>query len=209
MNRNGVVIAAFAAMSVLLASQSSADGINFQIKLPNCPGPLTLSAPGIFAGAKQQQWMIDQIANSPSARDVGTIVLAVTAPLQPSILLMVGERNDIGAIQGKATRKQFDDLKAAILAADASTEIGAANQRGGQEGITFSNARSFSTSSNADSVTAIGLFDGSVPGADFTSYIGVLTGYTQKCIASAIVMAPASSLSRETFETLMRSLSIE
>ena len=184
-----------------------ADGVLVPFRLPNCPSALTLSAPGIFAGATNQQQVIDQLSSAPSTRGLGTIVLALTGPLEPSVVLVVAERTDTSGIQGKATQKQFDTLKTAIVSSDGQTEMASLNRRHRTDGIMLSNVDIVSTATSADSVTIIGLMNGSEPGADFTSYLGVVTSYVRQCIPSAIVVAPPSAMSKEQFETLMRSLS--
>ncbi|HEV8389302.1 MAG TPA: hypothetical protein VGQ35_05635 [Dongiaceae bacterium] len=196
-------------ISTLLASKAFADGIRFPFMLPHCPTSLELSAPGIFAGATKQQWIMDQLAADPAIERGGTIVLALTAPLQPSVVLVLVERSDVSAIQGKATAKQFDDLKMSIILQSGQDQKAAANRDGRAGGLSFNNVNIFSTSSNANSAVAVGLIDGSGPGADFTSYMGVLVGYVHLCIPSAILLAPTSSMSKESFEKLVRSLSFE
>jgi hypothetical protein len=177
--------------------------------LPHCPTTLVLSAPDIFAGAGNQQELVNQLAASPIASDTGTIVQALMAPREPSVVLVLVERKDVSDIQGSATKIQFDRLKANLLAANGQSEVAQVNERGRKDGLNVNNFSVVSTTSNKTSVTIIGVMNGTVPSADFASYVGLSVGYAQQCIPSAIVVAPKSSMSQEAFEMLVRSLVFE
>jgi len=142
-------------------------------------------------------------------QSAGIPVLALAAPRKPSVVLVLAERNDVSAWQGKITKGQFDQLKASILAANGQAAMAEVNQRGQDNGLSVNSFGIVGTSSDDTSVTIIALMSGSAPGADFASFLGILTSYVHQCIASAIVMAPASSTSGEDFDALMRSVAFE
>jgi hypothetical protein len=170
---------------------------------------LVLSAPEIFAGAKNQQELVKQIAASPIASDTGTVVQALMAPREPSVVLVLAARKDVSDIQGSATKRQFDRLKANLLAANGQSEVAQLNDRGREQGLNVSNFSIVSATSNETSVTIIGVMNGTAPSADFASYLGVSVGYAQQCIPTAIVVAPKSIMSKEAFEMLVRSVAFE
>jgi hypothetical protein len=209
MGTRRIVFAALTVAMVSGASASHADNVRFSVDLPHCPTSLVLSAPPIFEGAENRQDLLDQIAASPMIQGAGAPVAALAAPRKPSVVLLLGERNDISAWQGKITQRQFDQLKASILAANGQAAMAEVNQRGQGNGLSLSSFGIIDTSSDSTSVTIIALMSGNAPGADFASFLGVLTSYVHQCIASAIVMAPASTTSGEDFETLMRSVAFE
>ena len=191
------------------ASGAFASDARFPFNLPNCPTTLVLSAPDIFAGAENQQELVKQIAASPIASDAGTVVQALIAPREPSVVLVLAERKDVIDIQGSATKGQFDRLKANLLAANGQSEVAQVNERGRKDGAHVDNFSIVSTTSNETSVTIIGVMNGTAPSADFASYLGVSVGYAQQCIPAAIVVAPKSIMSKEAFEMLVRSLVFE
>jgi len=122
---------------------------------------------------------------------------------------MLGERPDTSDIQGRATRGQFDRLKANLLVANGQSEVAQLNERGREQGLNISNFSVVSATSDDSSVTMIGLLKGTVPNENFDLHFGVLVGYAQRCIPTAIVIAPTSAMSAEAFEKLVRSVSFE
>ncbi|HEX6118562.1 MAG TPA: hypothetical protein VFZ03_03865 [Dongiaceae bacterium] len=209
MKTRRTIAVVFAAAMISGASASYADRVKFSVDLPNCPTSLVLSAPPIFEGAENRQDLLDQIAASPMIQGAGTPVLALAAPRKPSIVLFLGERGDVSARQGKVTKAQFEQLKASILATNGQTAMAEVNQRGQDNGRSVNSFGIVGTSSDSTSVTITALMSGSAPGADFASFLGILTSYVHQCIASAIMMAPASNTSSEDFERLMRSTAFE
>jgi hypothetical protein len=122
---------------------------------------------------------------------------------------MLAERSDVSDIQGSATREQFDQLKARLLATNGQSEQALVNERGQEQGISINDFSIISATSSETSVTLTGQVGGTAPDADFANYLGISVGYAQQCIPTAIVVAPPSFMPQKAFEELMRSFSFE
>jgi len=186
-----------------------ADDVRVPFELPNCPTTLVLSAPEIFAGAENQQELAEQIGGDAMLSGLGTIVQVLIAPAEPTVILMLAERSDVSDIQGSATREQFDQLKARLLAANGQSEKALVNERGQEQGVSVNDYSITSATSSETSVTLVGQSDVTAQSADFASYLGMSVGHAKQCIPMAIVVAPTSLMPQEAFEELMRGFSFE
>ena len=191
----------FGAVALLCCSTAlaAADGPTFSFKLPHCAYSMSVSTPAIFEGASSNQSIVDAFNQNPALNDIGTVVLALAGPREPSAVLVIAERADAAEAQGTISQDQFDHLKEGVLSRDTSRAVAEINKREIQKGLLYENVEVFRTSSDATTVRLSGKVKGTEAGRDFQLYLGASIGYVHQCITSAVVLARTTSMSEEDF----------
>lgn len=191
---------------------TQAEQTRFPITLPHCPTPLLLSAPIVFAGAENQQHILDHLAAN-SARK-GTYVLALSAPNNPDLYLLVLELGTTTAVQGNVSQKYFNELRAYVTRHDPGTlaegkAYAEALAKGARIPTTIKGTNFYSVSDNAQAITLLALGRGLALGKDMTSFNATKIVYAHRCIVQVNILAPVSTMSIQEFEALVPHLAVQ
>lgn len=206
-------VAALATIAMLvIVTPASAEPARFPVMLPNCPTPLVLSAPAEFAGAANEQHVLDHFASNPARK--GTYVLSITAPAKPELHLLVLELGTTKSIQGGVTQQQFDELSAYLQNQDLA--VLARNQEyanelnaGRKTKIEIKGTNYYKVSANNRETVLLAIGHSAAEQTEHVNYLGLKFLYAQNCIAQVNMFAPVGSMSIEDFEALVPFVSMQ
>jgi len=205
-----VLVAVLATLCTIAAPTAHADEVRMKFQLQNCPTPMTITLPAIFADARDLLSWITQNDTRSAIGDEGVVALAVS-PRRDSeeVLVAVGDPHFLSTSQGRVTPAQFEMLKSKLMTTDSPPSVAPINKEMAPEGVIYEPLQFLSRFGADRSVTVIGRMDGTEAGADFSYYMGNVHTYASNCIAVTTVFSPTYSMSAGEFEDMMRSISIE
>lgn len=200
------------ALPIVLSAPAVAEPARFPVTLPHCPTPLVLSAPGAFAGAQNEQHVLDHMAANTARK--GTYVLSLTAPAAPHIHLLVLELGTTKEIQGRVSQGQFNELRDYLLQQDLATlaknqEYAKALAAGAKTPYEVKGPNIYRVSGSDREAVVLAITRGATNDLDVVSYSASKFIYAQNCIAHVSMFAPVSSMPIDAFEALVPDLSVE
>jgi hypothetical protein len=195
------------AVSALFPLTAHADEPRFPVQMAGCSSEVTLVAPAAFAGATPDPAILAAV---DSWGESGIEYrLALTAPAQPSLVLMIAEFSKSSGVPGSITAEQFDAIKAQFVTRDLAGVRVEESEALARMGFAINELTAVKTASDATSATSTMIMKGSAPGSDFQSIVSVKMAHVEKCLVLAMLMAPPSITSSTDVDRTAQSVSFE
>lgn len=205
LNVNTAWAAALALLVWFAAADARGESVPTRLQLANCPTPVSLSLPELFANGADVRKDYDTDLIKPFA----TIVLAVKSPAKPSVTLIVTDSKRIAAKQGSFTLGDIEDIKARVSQVDTAKTAEKTNELLGSSLIDLDRLKIVAKESGDTWVILVSEIAMTGEGAAFQGYLGMKINLVSRCLVNTMVTASASSVTADELLAIMRAIGVE